>query len=173
MEKFKGKGRVYVVIPKSVPKEEALDQGKRALKQNRNKLGITTGSVKGDELRVGVRGDVWCIWRLYKASDAIGIKGLTAKREGRQQSTASAKEQAERKAEGRTQGRKGCKKDGQRLNLLLTPENHSFIKLMSRATGQSATEYVNHIITAYQKEHSEFMQLAESFLKFVSIKEGT
>jgi hypothetical protein len=84
------------------------------------------------------------------------------------QTTASKEEQAQRAAAHRTQGRKGCKLDGQRINLLLSTENHDFIKVMARATGRSMTELCNDIITAYRNEHPEFMEKAADFLDFVN-----
>lgn len=84
------------------------------------------------------------------------------------QKTAAPEEKAEREATGATQGRKGCKKPGKRLNLLLSPENHEFIDIMSRATGRNMTEMINDIITAYRDEHPEFMEKAAGFLDFVN-----
>ena len=92
------------------------------------------------------------------------IEKATAKRQ--QQGTASPQEQAQRKAEGRTQGRKGCK--APRINLAFTTENHEFIKVMARATGRTMTEFTNLVITAYRNEHPEMMQQARSFLDTVN-----
>lgn len=97
------------------------------------------------------------------------IETATAKRG--QQGKASPEEQAERAAKRQTQGRKGCKLPGKRLNLLLTPENHDFIALMSRATGRTMTDYCNYVISAYKKEHPEFMAAADSFLKLTNAGE--
>lgn len=97
------------------------------------------------------------------------IETATSKRG--QQGTASPEEQAERAARRQTQGRKGCKLPGKRLNLLLTPENHDFISLMARATGKNMTDYVNYIIEAYRNEHPEFMAAANSFLKLTNAGE--
>lgn len=83
-----------------------------------------------------------------------------------QQSTASPEEQAEREAAGRTQGRKGCHKKGVRTNLLLTPENHEFVKIMAGATGRNMTQYINFVIEEYQKAHPEYMEKAKEFLEF-------
>ena len=83
-----------------------------------------------------------------------------------QQGKASPQEQAERQAEGRTQGRKGCK--ATRINMAFTTENHDFIKVMSKATGRTMTERCNAIITAYRTEHPEFMEKAAGFLDFVN-----
>lgn len=91
-------------------------------------------------------------------SQATGKKG--------QQGKASTQEQAERAAGLRTQGRKGCK--ATRINMAFTPDNHEFIKVMSKATGRSMTQMCNDIITAYRNEHPEFMEKAAGFLDFVN-----
>lgn len=85
-----------------------------------------------------------------------------------QQSTASPQEAAERAAELQTQGRKGCK--ATRINMAFTPQNHQFVKVMAKATGQSMTEFTNNVLAAYQKEHPEFMEQAQGFLKLVNDK---
>lgn len=68
-----------------------------------------------------------------------------------QQGTASPQEAAERAAELRTQGRKGCK--AVRINMAFTPENHAYIKLMARLSGVTMTEYVNTVVERYREEH--------------------
>lgn len=83
-----------------------------------------------------------------------------------QQGTASPQEAAERAAQLKTQGRKGCK--AIRINMAFTPENHEFIKVMAKATGRTMTEFANDVITAYRSEHPEFMKQANSFLQFVN-----
>jgi len=83
-----------------------------------------------------------------------------------QQRTASPQEQADRAAELKTQGRKGCK--ATRINMAFTPENHEFIRVMAKATGRTMTEFTNDVIAAYRKEHPEFMEQASSFLQFVN-----
>ncbi len=83
-----------------------------------------------------------------------------------QQGTASPQEAAERAAQLKTQGRKGCK--ATRINMAFTPENHEFIKVMSKATGRTMTEMCNEIITAYRNEHPEFMEKAAGFLDFIN-----
>jgi hypothetical protein len=88
-----------------------------------------------------------------------------------QQAEAGPEEQAARIEQRKTQGRKGCHLPGQRLNLLLDPDNHEFIKIMSKATGRSMTEFTNLIISAYQKEHPEIMKQAREFLDVVNSKE--
>lgn len=89
---------------------------------------------------------------------SIGNKG--------QQAAADPEEQADRAAELRTQGRKGCK--AVRINMPFTPENHQFIKIMSRATGKNMTEVTNTIIAAYRNEHPEFLEQAQSFLEAIN-----
>ena len=90
---------------------------------------------------------------------------MTSKKE---QKPVTPEEKAEREATGATQGRKGCKKPGKRLNLLLSPDNHEFVEIMARATGRSMTDLINDILTAYRNEHPEFLEKAESFLDFVN-----
>lgn len=82
-----------------------------------------------------------------------------------QQNTATAQEQYERKNALKTQGRKGCK--AIRINMAFSPENHEFIRVMSKATGHTMTEFTNIIIKAYRNEHPEFMEQAQNFLEFV------
>lgn len=90
----------------------------------------------------------------------------TATAEHKHQGTASPQEQAQRKAEMRTQGRKGCKLA--RINLAFSPDNHEFIKVMARATGRSMTEFTNLVIDAYRAEHPEMLEQARAFLDTVN-----
>jgi uncharacterized protein (DUF1778 family) len=83
-----------------------------------------------------------------------------------QQGTASPQEAAERAAELKTQGRKGCK--AIRINMAFTPENHEFIKVMSKASGKTMTEFTNLVIAAYQREHPEIMEQAAAFLNTIN-----
>lgn len=66
------------------------------------------------------------------------------------QGTATPEEKAAREAEGRTQGRKGCK--APRINLALTSENWDFISKWKG--GQAPTKFINKIIETYRKEHT-------------------
>ena len=84
-----------------------------------------------------------------------------------QQGTASPEEKAEREAAGRTQGRKGCKKPGTHLNLLLTPDNREFVKTMARASGVPMGEYINNILDQFRAAHPEYMEKASQFLEFL------
>lgn len=83
-----------------------------------------------------------------------------------QQGTASPQEQAERQAELKTQGRKGCK--AIRINMAFTPENHEFIAVMAKASGRSMTEFANLVIAAYRREHPEIMAQAQEFLDTIN-----
>lgn len=83
-----------------------------------------------------------------------------------QQGTASPQEAAERAAELRTQGRKGCK--AIRINMAFTPDNHEFIKVMAKASGRNMTEFTNLVIAAYRREHPEIMEQANAFLKTIN-----
>ena len=74
------------------------------------------------------------------------------------QSIATADEQLERAEEMRTQGRKGCK--APRINVAFTPSNYRFVKIMSRATGNSMCEFINLVLKAYQDDHPELIQHA-------------
>ena len=89
---------------------------------------------------------------------ATGTKG--------QQGKASKEEQAARAENLQTQGRKGCK--AIRINMAFTPENHEFIKVMSKATGKTMTEFTNRVIKAYREEHPEIMEKAKDFLAIVN-----
>lgn len=79
-----------------------------------------------------------------------------------QQGTASPQEAAERAAELRTQGRKGCK--ATRINMAFTPENHEFIKVMARLTGKTMTEFANLVIERYRTEHPELYEQAKAII---------
>ncbi len=92
------------------------------------------------------------------------IEQATSKKQ--QQGKASPEEAAERAAAMRTQGRKGCK--AVRINMAFTPDNHEFIKVLAKASGRSMTEFTNDVITAYRKEHPEFMKKAQGFLKYIN-----
>lgn len=97
--------------------------------------------------------------RVYNA-----IEQATSKRG--QQGTASPQEAAERAANLKTQGRKGCK--AARINMAFTPENHEFIKLLAKASGRTMTELTNDIIAAYRAEHPEFEEQAKGFLDYIN-----
>ena len=79
-----------------------------------------------------------------------------------QQGTASPQEAAERAANLKTQGRKGCK--AIRINMAFTPENHQFIKVMSTISGKTMTEFTNFVIERYRTEHPEIYEKAKAII---------
>jgi hypothetical protein len=79
-----------------------------------------------------------------------------------QQVTASAEEIQERRAEMRTQGRKGAK--ATRINMAFAPDNYNYIKVMSRISGQTLTEFVNEIIVTYRQQHDQQYKQALNIL---------
>jgi enhancing lycopene biosynthesis protein 2 len=79
-----------------------------------------------------------------------------------QQGTASPQEAAERAAELRTQGRKGCK--AIRINMAFTPDNHEFIRVMAKITGKTMTEFANLVIERYRTEHPELYEQAKAII---------
>lgn len=81
------------------------------------------------------------------------------------QAPASEEEQAQRIAEGRTQGRLGCHAPAVRVNLTLTPENHHFVKVMAGISGISITKFLNDCLETYRTEHSETFAQAEALVK--------
>jgi hypothetical protein len=82
-----------------------------------------------------------------------------------QQGTASPAEAAERAAELKTQGRKGCK--AVRINMAFTPENHEFISIMARIMGKTKTEFANIVIERYRTEHPEIYEQAKEIKRSV------
>lgn len=79
-----------------------------------------------------------------------------------QQGTASPQEAAERAAQLKTQGRKGCK--AIRINMGFTPENHEFIKVMATISGKTMTEFANLIVERYRNEHPEIYEQAKAII---------
>ncbi len=78
------------------------------------------------------------------------------------QTTASQEEQAERAAQLRTQGRKGCK--ATRINMAFTPENYEFIRIMSRIHGMNLTQFANLVVERYRKEHPDAYEKAKAII---------
>lgn len=79
-----------------------------------------------------------------------------------QQGTASPQEAAERAAQLKTQGRKGCK--AIRINMAFAPENHEFIKVMATISGKTMTEFANLIVERYRNEHPEIYEQAKAII---------
>ena len=86
-----------------------------------------------------------------------------------QQDTAPAAEAEKRKAEGRTQGRKGVKLP--RVNLALTQLNYDYVKTCARASGQTNIAFINSIITQHRETHPEEYETAKRLLEsFQTVK---
>ena len=79
-----------------------------------------------------------------------------------QQGTASPQEAAERAAQLKKQGRKGCKEI--RINMAFTPENHEFIKVMATISVKTMTEFANLVIERYRTEHPEIFEQAKAII---------
>ena len=79
------------------------------------------------------------------------IEQATAK--GRKHKTASPEEIAQRQAEGRTRGKKGCHKVN--FTIALNPQNHEYLKLMSKMTGKTAGEFVDYLLQAHRAQNEE------------------
>lgn len=47
-----------------------------------------------------------------------------------------------------------------RMNMAFTPVNHDFIMTIARMTGQTYTDFVNHVIDLYREEHKEQYEAA-------------
>lgn len=85
-----------------------------------------------------------------------------ASRKG-QLTEASPQEVLERQRKLKTQGRKGAK--AIRINMAFTPENHEYIKVMAKITGQSMTEFCNYMLAEYRREHSEVFDRAKEIIE--------
>ena len=81
------------------------------------------------------------------------------------QSTASEKEQEERAAQGRTQGRKGCRVG--RFNIGFTTDNREYIAVMSRVRGEDMTKFINYVIAEHRKEHGDAYEQAKEIIRNV------
>lgn len=92
----------------------------------------------------------------------------TGKHAYRQQGTASLEEQQERAAKLKTQGRKGCK--AVRINTAFTPENHEYVKVMSKISGKTMTEFINVCIQVHREAHPEVYEQAKAL---IAAMEGT
>ena len=79
-----------------------------------------------------------------------------------QQGEATPQEVEERKAELRTQGRKGCK--ATRINMAFTPDNHEYLKIMARISGKTMTEFANLVIERYREEHPDLYEKAKDII---------
>lgn len=84
-----------------------------------------------------------------RVSEAIEKSG----QKKQQQSTATPEEIRARQSALKTQGRKGCK--GPRINMQFTPENHQFVKTMSKVRGIPMSKFLDEIITEYRENHAD------------------
>ena len=76
----------------------------------------------------------------------------------KRQTTPTEEEKKQRLDTMTTQGRRGC--HAPRINLALTPSNHEFIAVVSKARGMTMTKYLNGIIAEYCKKHPELKAAA-------------
>lgn len=79
-----------------------------------------------------------------------------------QQDTAGPEEIKRRRSTLKTQGRKGCK--AVRINMAFTPENHRFIKVYARSTGQTMTEACNQMLE-FARSNPKFINRARHELE--------
>lgn len=86
------------------------------------------------------------------------IEQATAK--GRKQKTASPEEIEQRHAEGRTRGKKGCHRIS--FTVALAPQNHEYLKVMSKMTGKTAGEFLDYLLQAHKEANKE---VAEELLR--------
>ena len=83
----------------------------------------------------------------------------------------ATKEKSATNPTANTQGRKGEK--AARINMAFTKDNYEFLKLISRATGQSMTEQANAIIDGYRRDHPEIMEQAQAVINAIHGTLGT
>ena len=48
--------------------------------------------------------------------------------------------------------------------MAFTPDNHEFIRVMSRITGKTMTEFTNFVIERYRAEHPEQFEQAKAII---------
>ena len=83
------------------------------------------------------------------------------RRKGIVRPTASPEEAAQREAELRTQGKKGCRT--QKLNMSFTKENFEFLTTCPTLFGmRSTTQFMNFIVTAFREKHQDVFDMARS-----------
>ena len=83
--------------------------------------------------------------------------------EKKRQKNAPKEEKTVREAEGRTQGRKGCK--APRINMAFTLENWDYLRTMSAIMGQTMTQYCNALIEKHRNENKEHFERAKEIRK--------
>ncbi len=95
----------------------------------------------------------------------------SGKNTSRLQGAAGKEEQETRMADGKTQGRKGC--HAPRINLAFTSTNYDFVKVMSCATGETMTDFINFVLDQYREEHHETYDQAKAFTDALTNKTGS
>ena len=73
------------------------------------------------------------------------------------QAAASPEEKARREAQGKTQGRKGCK--AARINMAFWADNYEYIQVMSKAKGLSLTDFVNTLIQERMQTDTKYERI--------------
>lgn len=63
MEIYKAGNKTYIAISKDLKKSEALTYANGYFKAKKDHLRVQEGHLRGDELEVGVKGDVWVVSR--------------------------------------------------------------------------------------------------------------
>jgi len=68
-------------------------------------------------------------------------------------------EKARREAEGKTQGREGCKLP--RINMAFWTDNYAYIQVMARVRGLTLTDFVNWIIQGARENDQKYARIKE------------
>lgn len=68
---------------------------------------------------------------------------------------------AEMAAQGKTQGRKGCK--AHRINMAFDPEIYDYIRTMARVRGESITVFSNRVFEQSMQENAQLYAAARAF----------
>lgn len=82
-------------------------------------------------------------------------------RRSRQEEPTEAEIAAARE-QGKTQGRKGVK--AIRINMAFAPDVHEYINIMSRARGQSITNFCNEVFRNSKQQNLELFEKAKEFM---------
>ena len=49
--------------------------------------------------------------------------------------------------------------------MAFTPDNHEFIKVMSKISGNTMTEFTNLVVKRYREEHPEIFKQAKAIIE--------
>ena len=55
-----------------------------------------------------------------------------------------------------------------RINMAFSPENHNFLTVLSRASGQTLTQLTNRIIDLYRAQHPGLAEKANDLLNEIT-----